>query len=370
VRSSVAALVVTMLLLLCGTVVPAAQRTEFKIATAPYTFHFPRDHFAHDAYRSEWWYFTGHLQAADGRRFGYELTFFRIGIQPEASHWAKAQSKWYVYQLYPAHFAITDVAAHRFVYYETLARDALGQGFASQRSLEVRANGWTLTGNDAVRPVLHLLARVQGSALDLTLHSAKLPAINGQGGISRKGPCPSCASHYYSFTRLATRGTILGDGTRYPVSGISWMDHEYGSDELTPNQSGWDWFAIQLNGGPEIMLYRLREKNGTTTPQSSGSFVSSNGTVRHLRLSDFSIVATGSWRSPATHALYPSGWRIRIAGMRRALDLTPVMRDQELMGTSAPTYWEGDVDVRDAQTGAPLGAGYVELTGYAAAVRY
>jgi predicted secreted hydrolase len=342
---------------------------QFSIATAPYTFHFPRDHFSHDTYRNEWWYFTGHLQTSDGRRFGFEVTFFRIGIEPRASQWRREQSKWYAYQLYPAHFAITDVEEKRFFFRETLARDALGEGYASQRELDVRANGWTLRGSSAERPVMQLRAEAGGAALALTLQSSKPPAINGLGGVSRKGPCRSCASHYYSFTRLATAGTLVVDGTRYAVRGTSWMDHEYGSGELTPDQSGWDWFAIQLRDGREIMLYRLREKSGATTPQSSGSLVGVDGSVRYLPLSAFSIQSTGSWRSPHTGGLYPSGWIVRVAGISPRLEIVPLVRDQELVGNEGPSYWEGDVAVRDAATGATLGEGYVELTGYAAPLR-
>jgi predicted secreted hydrolase len=341
----------------------------FSIATAPYTFHFPRDHFSHDTYRNEWWYFTGHLQAANGRRFGFEVTFFRIGIEPRASQWRRGQSKWYAYQLYPAHFAITDVARERFFFQETLARDALRQGYASQRQLDVRANGWTLRGSDAERPMMQLRADADGSALALTLQPRKPPAINGLGGISRKGPCRSCASHYYSFTRIATSGMLVLDGIRYPVRGTSWMDHEYGSGELMPDQAGWDWFAIQLRDGREVMLYRLREKSGATTPQSSGSLVAAGGSVRYLPLSAFSIRATGSWRSPHTGGVYPSGWIVRVAGIKQELEIVPLVRDQELVGSEGPSYWEGDAAVRDASTGATLGEGYVELTGYAAPLR-
>jgi predicted secreted hydrolase len=342
----------------------------FKIATAPYTFRFPRDHFAHDAYRSEWWYFTGHLRTVDGRRFGYELTFFRIGIQPEAPHWKAGQSRWYTYQLYPAHFAITDVRGHRFVSFEKLARDALGQGFASQRRLAVHVDGWSLTGTSAVMPAMHLQASADGDALDLRLRPRKPPAINGTGGISRKGACASCASHYYSFTDIATTGTIVWGGVRHAVRGTSWMDHEYGSSELTSEEMGWDWFAIQLRDGRDVMLYRIRERGGASAPQSSGSLVSRSGSVRHLPLSAFSIAAIGSWTSPVTHARYPSGWRVRVDGVAAPLEIVPVMRDQELAGSDAPSYWEGDCDVRDARTGARIGDAYVELTGYAAPLRY
>ena len=251
----------------------------FLTASAPYAYHFPRDHFAHDAYRTEWWYFTGHLQARDGRRFGYELTFFRIALEPRAYRVRPGASAWRASQLYPAHFAITDERGRRFVYSETFARDALGQGSASDRSLDVRANRWRLSGTSEVRPRMHLVASSGGAALDLRLSSQKPPAIHGRGGISRKGACSSCASHYYSFTRLATAGALTIDGTRIEVAGTSWMDHEYASGQLDRGQVGWDWFSLQLDDGRELMLYRLRERDGRTTPQSSGSLVDRAGNV-------------------------------------------------------------------------------------------
>jgi predicted secreted hydrolase len=342
---------------------------RFATAAAPYAFAFPRDHFAHDAYRTEWWYFTGHLRAKDGRRFGYELTFFRIGLEPRASHWIAGQSRWYAYQLYPAHFAITDERGGRFVYAETFARDALHQGYASESSLHVGANGWTLDGTSEVRPHLHLRARDAGNAIDLTMISNKAPAIHGVDGVSRKGDCATCASHYYSFTRLLTRGTLVAAGVPYAVEGTSWMDHEYGSDELQSDQAGWDWFSIQLDDDREIMLYRMRGKDGGTSRQSSGSIVDAAGNVAHVSLAAFHIDATGSWRSPATGALYPSGWTVSVDGIAPRLRLVPIVAGQELAGTENPTYWEGAVDVFNASTGARLGEGYVELTGYAAPLR-
>ncbi|HEY5340229.1 MAG TPA: lipocalin family protein [Candidatus Aquilonibacter sp.] len=221
-----------------------------------------------------------------------------------------------------------------------------------------------MTGTSALRPRMHLHARDAENGLDLTLQSHKPPAIHGRGGISRKGPCSSCASHYYSFTRLRTYGTLLRRGVRYAVEGIAWMDHEYGSDELASGQVGWDWFSLQLDDDREIMLYRLRQRDGSTTPQSSGSLIARSGAVTHLPGSAFAIRATGSWRSPHTGAVYPSGWIVRVAGVG-SLALVPVMRDQELANVGGTSYWEGAVEVRDPQTGASLGVGYVELTGYA-----
>lgn len=338
----------------------------FLLATPPYALSFPRDHYAHDEYRTEWWYYTGHLQTRDGRRFGYELTFFRIGLQPRA-HSRSGQSAWHSAQLYPAHFAVTDVTNGRFIYNETFARDALGQGSASQTRFAVRANGWSLIGTPERRSHMRLHAADNGSVLDLSLVPQKDPAIHGHGGVSQKASCVGCASHYYSYSRLQTTGTLVYDGTRFAVTGLSWMDHEFGSDELQPQQSGWDWFSIQLSDGREVMLYRLRERGGATTPQSSGSIVARDGRVAYIPLRDFSIDATSQWRSPHTGATYPARWTIRVAGLPE-LHLTPSVADQELANANGTTYWEGDARVSDAG-GHDVGVAYVELTGYAGALR-
>ena len=341
---------IVLVVLLCG----------FANATAPYTYVFPRDHAAHDAYQTEWWYFTGHLQARDGHRFGYELTFFRVGLAPRPPAVGRGQSRWHGTQLYPAHFAITDERTGRFVYYEEFARDALGQGRASERALDVRVHDWSLRGN---MPFL-LHASRGGDSLDLSVRSAKPPAVHGSGGISRKGPCASCASHYYSYTHLFSQGTIRVAGRAYAVNGLSWMDHEFGSDELGADQIGWDWFSIQLDDGREVMLYRLRQRNGSTTPQSSGSLVLQNGSVRHIPLHGFSVEETARWVSPHTHARYPSAWRLHVQGVGELM-IAPVAADQELVNASnGVTYWEGAVTIRDG-AGKSIGQGYVELTGYA-----
>ncbi|MGC8485501.1 MAG: lipocalin-like domain-containing protein [Candidatus Baltobacteraceae bacterium] len=346
---------------------PASGTQTWQIARAPYRFAFPRDHFAHDNYRTEWWYFTGHLRAVDGRRYGFELTFFRFGLRPHPYRVKPGRSAWHGAQLYSAHLAITDIDGKHFYYAERSARDALGMGFASRRRLLVRVNGWSLRGTSAIEPTMELRAANGGNAIDLRVVPEKMPVVEGPGGISRKGPCASCASHYYSFTRLRASGTLRVGGRTERVGGIAWMDHEYGSDELSVGQVGWDWFSIQLHDGRELMLYRLRERDGATTPQSSGTLVSRSGRPTYLPLRDFHITPTGYWRSPHTHVRYPSGWVVRVAGIAAPLRLIPVLKDQELVGRQA-TYWEGAVRVVDASTGRRLGQGYVELTGYAGAI--
>ncbi|MBV8602904.1 MAG: carotenoid 1,2-hydratase, partial [Candidatus Eremiobacteraeota bacterium] len=313
---------------------------------------------------SEWWYYTGHLHTADGRRFGYELTFFRYGLRPGEMRLAADESRWHGSQIYPAHFAITDERAGAFVHYERLAREALGMGYASAQTLAVGSNGWSLRGEGGT---MRLHAAVGGDGLDLVLRPQKRPAIHGHGGVSRKAACRSCASHYYSLTRLQTSGALVRGGVRYAAGGVSWMDHEFGSDELQADQAGWDWFSLQLSDGRDVMLYRLRRIDGTQTPESSGSVVERDGSVRYLPRAAFAIDAAGTWRSPHTGARYPSGWRVRIAGEGIDLTVTPALRDQELADAQlGVAYWEGACDVAGTDRGRSVrGLAYVELTGYA-----
>jgi predicted secreted hydrolase len=344
---------------------PATTPLGFANANVPWRFAFPRDHAAHDRFASEWWYYTGHLRARDGRRFGYELTFFRIGLRPGRVAAAPGRSRWRGNQLYPAHFALTDERGKSFFFAERFARDALGAGFASTQRLEVRADAWGLAGTSPFR--MH--AEAGEVALELEQRTEKPPAIHGHDGISKKASCATCASHYYSMTRLRTQGVVVLRGERFAVDGISWMDHEFGSSQLQADQTGWDWFSIQLDDRRELMLYLLRRKDGTPVPESSGSLIDRDGRVHYLSRSGFSVAATGTWTSPHTRGTYPSGWRVRVPSAGVDVVLVPVLADQELANTvGGVSYWEGAVDVTDAASGRPLGAGYVELTGYAGAV--
>lgn len=358
-------------LALLAALVPAATPLGFANANLPWHFAFPRDHAAHPAFASEWWYYTGHLRAPDGRRFGYELTFFRVGMRPGERPVRPGQSRWHGNELYPAHFALTDESGHAFAFAERFARDALGMGAASTRSLAVHADTWTLSGPAPFR--LHAAADLGAALGDVTLDlvetAEKPPAVHGDAGISKKGACAFCASHYYSMTRLRTAGSLVVRGVRLAVTGLSWMDHEFGSDELQPDQRGWDWFSIQLADGRELMLYRLRRADGTIVPESSGSLIERDGRVIALARSAVAVEATGTWTSPHSSAVYPSGWHLRVPSAGIDLVLAPVLADQELAGlTGGVTYWEGSVDVRDAASARPLGEGYVELTGYARTV--
>jgi predicted secreted hydrolase len=344
---------------------PRTTAGGFLNARMPWRFAFPRDHAAHVAFASEWWYYTGHLRTADGRRFGYELTFFRYGLRPGDPAPARGASRWRGNQVYPAHLALTDERGARFVYDERFAREALGMGRASERALDVAAGDWHLHGSSPFR--LH--AATDRVTLDLAQTAEKPPAVHGHDGVSLKAACATCASHYYSMTRLRTAGTLVYRGERMRVEGPSWMDHEFGSGELQRDQAGWDWFSLQLDDRREIMDYRLRQKDGALTPESSGSLIDARGAVRYLARDAVIVEATGSWKSPHTGGVYPSGWRMRVPSAALDVTLVPTVLDQELANTTGGvSYWEGAVDVNDTATGRHRGVGYVELTGYAGAV--
>jgi predicted secreted hydrolase len=337
----------------------------FQSATAGYRYNFPEDHGSHPNYRTEWWYYTGHLQSKTGRSFGFELTFFRRGVSPEDIK--TLPSKWSINQIYLAHFAVTDITGKRFHFSEKLSREALGKAGADESRLHVWIDDWRAEASADPSGNHTLVARDQTHALALTLEPAKPPVAHGSDGISRKGGDKGQASHYYSFTRLKTTGSLTIDGEQFEVSGISWMDHEFGSSELGTDQAGWDWFSIQLEDNTELMLYRMRRKDGSSDLASSGTIVWTDGRTRHLEVTEFQIESTATWTSPESQATYPSRWRLRLPSLDLVLDITPLLADQELR-TSRSTlvsYWEGAVAVTGTKQGRSVkGQGYVELAGY------
>ena len=209
-----------------------------------------------------------------------------------------------------------------------------------------------------------LVASSGNDRLDLILRSRKPPAIHGENGVSVKGEGIGDASHYYSMTRLDATGAIDGQRCR----GNAWMDHEFGSSKLRENQQGWDWFSVQLDNDSELMLYQIRRKDGTPDPASSGSLITSDGGVIHIRRDQMRIEPLGRWRSPASGGTYPMGWHVSIPSFGVRLLIDPLLRNQELItsGSTQVTYWEGAVDVSGSFGNVAVsGAGYVEMTGYA-----
>lgn len=356
-----------------GAAVGAVPRV-FQQALPGYVYRFPRDHYSHDEYKTEWWYYTGHLRARDGSKYGYELTFFRIGMDvPDPP----PSSPWSVDNVYMAHFAVSDLAHSQFVHFQRLNRPGVGTAGASQTELKVFNGNWSLRGTPQ-HQVLHASDRERLSnnavgepyAIDLVLTPVKPPVEEGENGVSQKASCRGCASHYYSFTRLATSGELTVNGRKLAVDGTSWMDHEYGSSQLASDQAGWDWFSVQLDDNSELMLYLLRQKDGSIDPHSAGTIVRADGKSKHLALGDFHVRATSNWKSASSGARYPVNWLISIPRERISVSVTPDLLNQELIKKHPHdvTYWEGSCTVNGAVGGRPVhGQAYVEMTGYATA---
>jgi len=351
---------VVLLAVACG-----SGLAEYKKALPGYQFSFPRDHYSHPDFAIEWWYYTGHLFTKKGKRFGYELTFFRKGI-PSATQ-KQEDSKWEVRDIFFAHLAITDVSKKKFHYFETIHRGRERVAYASTESFEIKNGKCRLWGSPDKQ---RIKAKKSGYGIDLTLNPVWGPVIHGQDGISRKGKGLGHASHYYSFTRLKTAGTITIKDQDYPVTGISWMDHEFSSDQLGADQAGWDWFSLQLENNQEIMLYLMRKKDATVDPHSSGTLVI-NGNYEHLYTSKFRVVPRGKWKSKKSGGIYPSGWNISLPEKNIQLKVVPLVKDQELITTESTrvTYWEGACKVSGKIGKKKVkGSAYVELTGYAGSV--
>lgn len=325
----------------------------FKRAVGKRDFVFPEDFGPHDGYQTEWWYYTGNLVDDSGRRFGYQLTFFRRALMPEMP---ERESRWASRQIYFAHFALSDISGEEFHAYERWSRGALGLAGARTEPFRVWVGDWSV-GKEGGTFVIK--AEDENIAIDLNLDPAKPVVLQGDEGLSQKSDEPGNASYYFSQTRLETTGTVSLKGNKHHVQGLSWLDREWSTSALGKNQEGWDWFSLQLDDGREIMLYNLRLKNGGVDSHSSGTLIRKEGTAIHLDADDFSIDVTDRWESPHTGIVYPSRWRVTVPDYKISLDVVPYLSDQELVLSFV--YWEGAVRV--SGDGAS-GSGYVELTGY------
>jgi predicted secreted hydrolase len=260
---------------------------------------------------------------------------------------------------------LTDVAGGRYSAFERFARGAAGLAGAQTSPYAVWLEDWRV---EEVEPgVVRLQAAEEDVALDLVLIDRKGPITQGDRGYSPKGP--DNASYYYSLTRLETSGAVQVGQAVHPVSGLSWMDHEWSTSSLADDQVGWDWFSIQLDDGSELMVFQLRKEDGSIDPFSSGTFIGPDGSTRHLGRDEFEIRVDDNWRSPRTGATYPARWTVSVpAAVDLTLEIEPYLADQELAVSYA--YWEGAVRVEGERAGqAVQGNGYVEMTGYAGSMQ-
>jgi predicted secreted hydrolase len=343
-----------MLLFLSMTTLLHAQTTAdgFAIPQAGRVFVFPRDHGSHPEFRTEWWYVTGHLDAKNGQRFGFQVTFFRQARREDGK----------TLHLHLAHAALLDARTGRFVHEERLNR-AGWDAESSETTLAVRNGNWSLKLDEATQR-MHIAATVKGELLmRLELEPVKPLVVFGKDGVSRKGASAAAASHYLTWPRLKTSGTVKIGANEHAVSGEAWMDHEFSSSQLEDGQVGWDWAALQLKDGREIMVYRMRRKDGSLDPASMLSVVDRDGKVRQLSSDAFAWEVLEKWKSPRNGAEYPIRVRIRFEG--ESFELKPLAEDQEQDGgiTRLP-YWEGAGDVMDSR-GQIAGRSFLELAGYA-----
>jgi predicted secreted hydrolase len=366
----------------------------FARALDPRPLSFPDDHGPHPDFRTEWWYYTGNLRTPAGRHFGFELTFFRVALAPATvadshtpspttgSHIPAAPttaagshalassgddepraSAWATRQLLVAHFAVTDTTGKRFHATSRVSREALGLAGARARPFRVWVEDWSVEGEEPSALPMRLRAAEGDVALDLTLSATKPVVLQGDRGLSRKGAEPGNASYYYSLTRMPARGVVRVGGDSFDVVGLAWMDREWSTSALGPGLVGWDWFALQLEDGRDLMFYRLRGRDGSIDGFSAGSLVAADGSVRRLGAADVAIETLGHWTSPRSGVRYPGRWRLTLPSEHLEVELDPRLPDQELVvGTR---YWEGAVTVGGTTAGRPTtGQGYVELVGY------
>ena len=340
---------------------PGTASEPWKRAEAGWQYEWPRDHLAHHDFKTEWWYFTGNLRSQDGRRFGYQLTFFRQGVRPPGS--GPVQSRFVTDSIKFGHFAVTDVSEGKFLFTQSIKRGAFGEAGFSAGSRLAWLGDWNL--ELAEDGAFIVKGAHDGLELNLRLENAKPLVIHGEHGISVKSAEEGHASHYYSATRLRTRGSLSTSEGRFDVTGESWFDHEWATNQLAANQTGWDWFSIQFGDGTELMIYRLRLKDGTSDRASSGSWIAADGTVRHLKHDEIAMLPEEFWTSTKTGARYPIGWKIRIATLGLEITVRTPVEKQEL-ALQPVSYWEGLIDVSGTREGrAVKGHGYLELTGYA-----
>ncbi len=334
-------------------------------AIAPRDWQFPQDFGAHPDFQTEWWYYTGNVETSDGHHFGYQFTIFRRAITPQA---VSSDSEWRTNQVYMAHFAVSDVGGGQYYHEQRFSRGGAGlAGATADPRYRVWIDNWQVAAKDDEAKQTIISADATNFGVNLTLEQIKPPALQGDHGLSAKGGEAGNASYYYSLTRLITSGTIrIGDQT-FDVSGATWKDHEFSTSALSANAQGWDWFGLQLDDNRELMLGQIRMVDGSREPAFGGLLVNPDGSTQYLKSSDFTLEVTDHWQSPHTGANYPAGWTISVntgAGDPLNITITPLLADQELIGSGGVDYYEGAVKI----SGDATGYGYMELTGYVQAM--
>jgi predicted secreted hydrolase len=321
---------------------------------------FPRDHGAHPQYRIEWWYITGWLRGADGVERGMQITFFRHrpGVAEDVP------GKFAPRQLLFAHAAVSDPGVGRLLHDQRVARAGFGLAEASEAGTDVVIDDWALR-----QTASGYRAEVRAGEFEyrLAFDATQPLLLQGERGVSRKGPKPEQASFYYSRPHLRVTGTLNVQGRDLAVTGEAWLDHEWSSEYLAPEAAGWDWVGLNLTDGGALMAFRIRDRKGGVV-WAGGAHRRADGSVRAFQPGEVSFTPRRRWRSPRTQTDYPVAMRVQAGELQ--LELQPLFDDQELdsRGSTGTIYWEGAVRV--LQNGQPAGRGYLELTGYWQALRF
>ena len=366
-----------------------SSTTPFLIAKPNYRWQFPQDHGEHPDYANEWWYTTGHLATPwqpfqAPHRFGYEATLFRLSRPTAVQSLTLRSSAWKPQQLYMVHVALSDLSGKHFYYSTAYERQNPFRNVVEVEPWRFMAKSLSLKERPHPKGALprwDLSVRDTHFSLDLHLVPKKDKVFHGTpNGYSKKGSCVSCASMYYSFTHISTTGQVtlkdpharLKDRV-FQVTGNSWFDHEFGSSQLSKTQVGWDWFAIQLDDGQELMLYFMREKNGGVSPQSGATWVSKTGQVIRFTAKELELKVLNRWKSAQSGVNYPSAWELKVPALKLTLRVTPALAEQELYFSKqrALSYWEGANLVTGTRGQTPVqGRAYVELAGYAETLNF
>lgn len=349
-----------LLFLLCAALC-RGWGADWRPAIPGWNYRFPADHGNHPDFKTEWWYFTGNLHSDDGRDFGYQLTFFRQGVRGPGS--PSVQSRFVVSDVKFAHFAVSEISPARFHHFQRLSRGAFGEAGFDRSGMLAWIGDWICKRTGA--ETFQLAAGEKDISIALDLASTKNPVVQGREGVSQKAEGEGRASHYYSLSRLKTVGRIGIAGKTYAVSGTSWFDHEWATNQLAPYQKGWDWFSLQFQDGTELMVFQIRTDDGKTDPHSAGTFVFEDGSDLKLGQAGFELVPVAWWRSEKTGANYPAEWRLTVPALDLDLDIKARFRQQEL--TANPfAYWEGAIRASGTRSSKSVEAlGYLEMTGYA-----
>ena len=352
-----------------------ASEPPFKQAIEPRTLVFPQDHASHAGFQTEWWYVTGNLKDDSGREFGYQFTIFRRAISPRSATERGRGSGWAISDLYVGHLAISDIGGSQFISAEDHKRGVLDLAGAtdvsenSTKPIRVWLGNWEMLRSESDKG-WRIKAASGEIALNLALSETLPPVAHGrpgEEGLSHKGEKPGQASYYYSVPQLKTTGELSFKGREYKiVSGRSWMDHEFGSNQLSASQAGWDWFSVQLNDGSAFMLYGLRNVDGTIEPRSSGTWIDKTGKAAYVPISEVKMQRGRDWTSPVSNGKYTLEWRIELPKLGVVLDLKAAQDDQEVRAArfTGVSYYEGAIRV-EGKVGAESvnGAGYLEITG-------